>query len=74
MVSPSDAWSAGSYSSGSPAGKILIERWTGRTWTQLPAGRQEDQYVATATAGPITESDVAPNVAPSSLAVPNRRG
>jgi len=39
MGSPSDAWSAGSYSSGSPAGKILIERWTGRTWTQLPAGR-----------------------------------
>jgi hypothetical protein len=37
-VSPSDAWSAGSYSSGNPHGKILIERWTGRTWTQLPAG------------------------------------
>ncbi len=38
-ISPSDAWSAGSYSSGNPLGKILIERWTGRTWTQLPAGR-----------------------------------
>jgi erythromycin esterase-like protein len=37
-ISPSDAWSAGSYSSGSPLGKILIERWNGRTWTQLPAG------------------------------------
>jgi hypothetical protein len=36
-VSPSDAWAAGSYSSGNPHGKILIERWTGRAWTQPPA-------------------------------------
>jgi hypothetical protein len=34
----SQAWAAGSYSSGNPHGKILIERWTGRTWTHLPAG------------------------------------
>ncbi len=32
VASPADAWSAGSYSSGSPLGKILIERWAGRTW------------------------------------------
>jgi len=38
LISPADAWSAGSYSSGSPLGKILIERWNGRTWTQPPAG------------------------------------
>src|SRR5215472_8156971 len=31
-ISPADAWSAGSYSSGNPHGKILIERWNGRTW------------------------------------------
>jgi hypothetical protein len=37
-VSPSQAWAAGSYSSGNPRGRILIERWNGRTWTQLPAG------------------------------------
>jgi hypothetical protein len=37
-VSSSQAWAAGSYSSSSVVGKILIERWNGRTWTQLPAG------------------------------------
>ena len=37
VTSSSDAWSAGSYSSGSPLGKILIERWDGRAWAQLPA-------------------------------------
>ena len=38
-ISPSDAWSAGSYSSGNPLGKILIARWTGRAWKPLAAGR-----------------------------------
>jgi erythromycin esterase-like protein len=38
-VSSSQAWAAGSYSSGSPFGKILIERRTGGTWSQVPAGR-----------------------------------
>jgi hypothetical protein len=38
VISPADAWSAGSDSSGNPLGKILIERWNGRTWTQLRAG------------------------------------
>src|SRR6266568_1441642 len=38
-VSSSRAWAAGSYSSGSPHGKILIERRTGGTWSQVPAGR-----------------------------------
>jgi erythromycin esterase-like protein len=39
IVSPSQAWAAGSYSSGNPRGKILIERRTGGTWSQAPAGR-----------------------------------
>jgi hypothetical protein len=38
-VSRSDAWLAGSYSSGNPHGQILIERWTGRNWTHVPAAR-----------------------------------
>jgi hypothetical protein len=38
-VSSSQAWAAGSYSSGNPRGKILIERRTGGTWSQVPAGR-----------------------------------
>jgi erythromycin esterase-like protein len=38
-VSSSQAWAAGSYSSGNPHGKILIERRTGGTWSQVPAGR-----------------------------------
>ncbi len=36
-VSPSQAWAAGSYSSGNPHGKILTEHRTGGTWTQVPA-------------------------------------
>lgn len=38
-VSSSQAWAAGSYTSGNPRGKILIERRTGGTWSQVPAGR-----------------------------------
>lgn len=38
-VSSSQAWAARSYSSGNPRGKILIERRTGGTWSQVPAGR-----------------------------------
>jgi hypothetical protein len=37
-VSSSQAWAAGSYSSGNVRGKILIERRTGGTWSQVPAG------------------------------------
>jgi hypothetical protein len=37
--SPAQAWAAGSYSSGNPHGKILIERRTGGIWSQVPAGR-----------------------------------
>jgi erythromycin esterase-like protein len=37
VVSASQAWAAGSYSSGSVHGKILIERWTGGHWSQVPA-------------------------------------
>ena len=34
------AWKqVASYSSGDPHGKILIERRTGGTWSQMPAGR-----------------------------------
>ena len=36
-VSPSQAWAAGSYSSGNPRGKILTEHRTGGTWMQVPA-------------------------------------
>ena len=36
VTSPSDGWSAGSYGSGNPLGKILIERWDGRAWRQPP--------------------------------------
>jgi hypothetical protein len=38
VTSSSAAWSAGSYSSGNPLGKNLIERWDGRAWKRLPAG------------------------------------
>jgi len=38
-VSSSQAWAAGSYSSGNPRGTILIERRAGGTWSQVPAGR-----------------------------------
>jgi hypothetical protein len=31
-ASPSSAWAVGRYSSGNPAGQMLIERWTGREW------------------------------------------
>jgi hypothetical protein len=37
-VSLSQAWAAGSYSSGNPKGKILIERRAGGIWSQVPAG------------------------------------
>jgi hypothetical protein len=37
VTSRAGAWSAGSYSSGNPLGKILVERWTGRAWAQLLA-------------------------------------
>jgi hypothetical protein len=39
-VSPSQAWAAGSYSSGSPRGKVLLERRTGGAWSQVPAAHQ----------------------------------
>ncbi len=38
-VSSSQAWAAGSYSSGNPHEKILIERRTGGTWSQVPTER-----------------------------------
>jgi hypothetical protein len=38
-VSSSQAWAAGSYSSGNPRGKFLIEHRIGGTWSQVPAGR-----------------------------------
>jgi hypothetical protein len=39
-ASSSQAWAAGSYSSGNPHEKILIERRAGGTWSQVPTGRQ----------------------------------
>jgi hypothetical protein len=38
-VSSSEVWAAGFYSSGKPRGKVLIERRTGGTWSQVLAGR-----------------------------------
>ena len=37
-ISPSDAWAAGSFSSGDPAGKVLLEHAAAGPWMQLAAG------------------------------------